>query len=74
MARKFTEGYHLDPKKKYKDSYDGRVQTGSEWLKEFAEIVEYDRTDWGIFTTTVEEYEELYTMNNGEYDHALTEV
>ena len=74
MARKFTEGYHLDPQKKYKDSYDGRVMTGAEWLKEFAEIVEYDRTDWGILTTTVEEYEELYTMNNGEYDHALTEV
>lgn len=74
MARKFTEGYHLDPKKKYKDSYDGRVMTGAQWHKEFAEIVKEDRSDWGILTSSVEEYEELYTMNNGEYDHELTEV
>lgn len=74
MTRKSTEGYHLDPQKKYKDSYDGRVMTGAQWLKEFAEIVETDRSDWGIFTSSVEEYEEFYTMNNGEYDHALTEV
>lgn len=64
----------LNPRKKYRDSYDGRVQTGTQWRREFAELVEYDRTDWGIFTTTVEEYEELYTMNNGEYDHELSEV
>lgn len=67
-------GTRLNPRKKYRDSYDGRVQTGAQWRKEFAELVRADRKEWGIVSSSVEEYEELYTLNNGEYDHELVEV
>lgn len=60
----------LNPKKKYKDTYDGTVRTGAGWIRWFKEVVENDMRDYGM-NTTVCEYIELFTSNNGEYDHNL---
>lgn len=64
----------LNPRKKYRDSHDGRVQTGAAWTRELEELVREDREEYGIKTPSVKEYIELYTMCNGEYDHQLKEV
>lgn len=63
----------LNPRKKYRDTYDGRVQTGAAWIKELKGIVEDDHADYGI-QSSVEEYLELWTMQNGECDHHLEEA
>lgn len=63
----------LNPRKKYKDTYDGTVRTGAGWMRWFKEVVEDDHRDYGM-TTTVGEYLELFTSNSGECDHHLIEV